>query len=78
MLQQLPIREVFGTVPSRLSNLQPRLAETIDQLLDELWSPPLLEFLTRRCGEIRLQRKQFPHGLARRLHLRPLHLSGSK
>jgi len=40
-------------------NLQPRLAETIDQLLDELRSPPLLEFLARYCGKIRFNASSF-------------------
>src|SRR5271170_1735026 len=48
-------------------NLQARLAETIDQLLDKLRIPPLPELLACHHGEIWSQRKQIPYSVARRL-----------
>ena len=50
-------------------NLQPRFAETIDQLPDQFRFPPFFEFRTGHDGEIRTNGKQLPRRAARQVQL---------
>ena len=53
-------------------NLQPRLAESFDQMLDEFWIPPLAKLLTGHRGKVRPYGEQIPYGVVCRVQFAEL------
>ena len=59
-------------------NLQPRLAPTVDQLLDVLGGPPLFQQTACDGGKVRPHLEQVPHGFFRSLSFPELAVGGSQ